>query len=82
MGEPRRGLGQAILNGIIKEGLVRAECEDLCVWNANADEMLEAIVADFQQNAQRCVNCGTFALLGQWGLRGFVCCDCLPPDEA
>lgn len=79
--EPKRGFGRAIMHGIMKEGLVRAECEGLSVWSANAYEMLEAIVADFHQNSKRCSKCPNHSLMGEGEGDAFICTDCLPPLE-
>lgn len=38
-----KNIGDEILKEIIREGLVTAECRDVCVWAANAAEVLEAI---------------------------------------
>lgn len=72
------GLGRAILNGIMREHLVTAPHENVMVWNANTDEMLEAIVADFEANSRPCSQCGNYAVLGETWNDAFTCCDCLP----
>lgn len=38
-----KDIGDEILNEIIREDLVIAESEGVCVWKANAAEILEAI---------------------------------------
>lgn len=40
-------IGTEIMEEIIDAGLVRAECEGLCVWAANTAEVLEAIVLKY-----------------------------------
>lgn len=59
---PRIGLGKAIIDGIIRDGLVRAEEANLCVWQAHAAEAIEAIAADWQENSEMCENCDTWHL--------------------
>lgn len=75
--EYRPGLGKAIIAGIIKDGLVTAVCENLCSWSAHADETIEAIVHDWEKNAEQCENCENWALLGSHDSDGvFVCHEC------
>ena len=38
-----KNIGDEILKEIIREGLVKAHTESVCVWKANAAEVLEAI---------------------------------------
>ncbi len=38
-----KNIGDEILKEIIREGLVTADSRDVCVWAANAAEVLEAI---------------------------------------
>jgi hypothetical protein len=38
-----KNIGDEMLNEIIREDLVWAETEGVCVWKANAAEILEAI---------------------------------------
>lgn len=40
-----KSIGEAILDEIIKEDLVWAETEGVCVWKANSHEILEAIAS-------------------------------------
>jgi hypothetical protein len=77
-GGDKKGLGLAIINGIIRDGLVRAVEEGLCSWKANADEILEAIVDDWRENSRLCANCGNHVLIGgETDAAGvFVCNDC------
>lgn len=41
--EEMKNIGDEILKEIIREGLAHADSKDVCVWAANAAEVLEAI---------------------------------------
>lgn len=79
----KKGLGLAIINGIIKDGLVTAATEGLSVWSAHADEVLEAIVKDWGENSTFCESCENHVLIGgETDIDGiFICNDCLGPEE-
>lgn len=70
----RSGLGQAIINGIIKNGMVRAVEPQLSVFKADAAEHLEAVVADWQENAVKCENCENYVLDYATDPEGIVIC--------
>ncbi len=48
-----KSFGSQILDGIIKNSLVRAECEGLCVWAENSPEVLEAIALNALPNRNK-----------------------------
>lgn len=77
----KRGLGRAILHGIIKDGLVTAHSKGLCVWSVRTDEVLEAIVEDWKHNSKLCPCCGNhmLTLIEEDGV--MKCVDCLRPDN-
>lgn len=70
----RSGLGQAIINGIIKNGMVRAVEPQLSVFKADAAEHLEAVVADWQENSVKCENCENYVLDYATDPEGIVVC--------
>ena len=78
----KQGLGQAILNGIIRENLATAVQIGLIVFRAASAEVLESIVEDWRKNSRLCTRCANHAILGETDPDGaFLCCDCLPPEN-
>lgn len=80
--EEKKGLGRALINWIIKDGLVTSATAHLSVWKSNAEEVLEAIVEDWEHNSRFCEACENHVLIG--GVTDpegiFVCNDCLPSE--
>lgn len=75
MDNDKPGLGKAIIAGIIKDGLVRADSPGLCVWSASSDEVIEAIIGDWRENAEQCENCNNWTLEYGHDPEGIVICN-------
>lgn len=79
MSDLRKGLGQAVINGLIRNSLfnIKVVMPDgqindevtgtITVWNPMAAEILEAIVHDFGHNSRYCKYCDSHALMGGGG---------------